>query len=198
MLASSQTKAPAGAAIVTARPRTKRVRSRMERISKVPIFGQRYPGNSRVKVEGIPRRIVLESNSEQRRVAPTPTRITRRTKAEASRLFVRPSKATEKKEAMINRVGKRPLQGTKLLVKMAISLSRAESIIRQAVTPTALQPKPIHMVRDCFPWAPAFLKNLSRLKATLGKKPRSSKKVKSGKKMAIGGNMTETTQARER
>ena len=43
------------------------------------------------------------------------------------------------------RVGKRPLHGTMELVRMAISLSRGESIIRQPTTPAALQPKPIAM-----------------------------------------------------
>src|SRR5690554_6093765 len=126
----------------------------MERISNVPTFGQRYPGNSKVKLEGIPRRTVFDRSNEKRRVAPTPIRITRRTTDEAITLLFLPSKTTVKKEDMIKRVGKRPLQGTKLLVRIAISLSRAESIIRQEVTPTALQPKPIHIVRDCFPWAP--------------------------------------------
>ncbi len=44
-------------------------------------------------------------------------------------------------------VGKRPLQGTRQFVSMAMSRSLGDSIIRQAVTPAALQPKPMHMVR---------------------------------------------------
>ena len=51
------------------------------------------------------------------------------------------------------------------------------------------------MVRDCLPWAPQFLKALSRLKATRGRYPKSSRRVNSGKNMAIGGSITETTQA---
>ena len=39
-------------------------------------------------------------------------------------------------------VGKRPLQGTKLLVRMAMSRSRGLSMMRQPVTPAALQPGP--------------------------------------------------------
>ena len=46
-------------------------------------------------------------------------------------------------------VGKRPLQGTKLLVKIAINRSRGESMILQPITPQALQPNPIQMVRRC-------------------------------------------------
>ena len=53
-------------------------------------------------------------------------------------------------EMAIN-VGKRPLQGTKLFVKIAISLSRGESIILHPITPAALHPKPIHIVKHCLP-----------------------------------------------
>ena len=55
------------------------------------------------------------------------------------------------------KIGNRPLQGTKLLVNIEINLSRGESIILQPVIPHALQPKPIHIVRDCLPWEPHFL-----------------------------------------
>ena len=65
--------------------------------------------------------------------------------------------------------GNLPLQGTKLFVKTAISLSLGESIILQPVTPQALHPKPMHIVKDCFPCEPHFLKILSRLNAILGK-----------------------------
>jgi hypothetical protein len=43
------------------------------------------------------------------------------------------------------KVGNRPLQTTKLFVMIAISLSRGESIMRQPITPAALQPNPMHM-----------------------------------------------------
>ena len=66
-------------------------------------------------------------------------------------------------------VGNLPLHGTKLLVKMASNRSRGESIILQPTTPAALQPKPMHMVSDCFPQAEQHLNGLSRLYATLGK-----------------------------
>ena len=95
-------------------------------------------------------------------------------------------------------VGKRPLQGTKLLVKIAINRSRGESMILQPITPQALQPNPIQMVRLCLPQAWQDLKNLSRLNATRGKYPTSSNKVNNGKKIAIGGSMTEITQPKVR
>ncbi len=65
--------------------------------------------------------------------------------------FPAPTNPPKKIVAMAIKVGNLPLQGTKLLVIMAISLSRGESIILQPTTPAALHPNPIHIVRDCFP-----------------------------------------------
>ena len=53
--------------------------------------------------------------------------------------------------AIVIRNGNLPLHGTKLLVRIAINLSLGESIILAPVTPTALHPNPIHIVRACFP-----------------------------------------------
>ena len=80
------------------------------------------------------------------------------------------------------------------MVRMAMSRSRGLSMMRQPITPQALQPRPMHMVRLCRPCAPAFLKWWSRLKATRGRYPASSNRVNRGKKMAMGGSITETTQ----
>ena len=55
-----------------------------------------------------------------------------------------------------------------------------------------------HMVRHCFPQAWHFLKAQSILKAALGRYPKSSRRVNKGKKIAIGGSMTDTIQATER
>ena len=87
--------------------------------------------------------------------------------------------------------GNLPLQGTKLLVKIAINLSLGEFIILHPTQPAALQPKPIHIVIICFPVQQHFLKIPSILKAILGKYPKSSRKVKSGKNIAIGGSITD-------
>ena len=100
---------------------------------------------------------------------------------------------TKKMSIIAMRAGNRPLQGTKLLVSTAISRSRGDSIILQPVTPQALQPKPIHMVRDCLPCAPQHLKAWSRLNAILGRYPKSSSNVNNGKKIAIGGSITDIT-----
>ena len=96
------------------------------------------------------------------------------------------------------KVGKRPLQGTKALVMVATNRSLGESMMRQDVTPAALQPNPIHIVNACLPWAHAFLKKRSRLKAIRGRYPKSSKRVNMGKKIAIGGSITDITQANVR
>ena len=90
-------------------------------------------------------------------------------------------------------VGNLPLHGTKLFVTIASNLSRGESIILHPTTPAALHPKPMQIVSDCLPQALQHANGLSKLKAIRGKTPKSSKRVKSGKNIAIGGNMTETT-----
>ena len=56
-----------------------------------------------------------------------------------------------------------------LLVMMAMSRSRGLSMMRVAMTPAALQPKPIVMLSACLPCAPARAKARSRLKATRGR-----------------------------
>ena len=66
-------------------------------------------------------------------------------------------------------VGHRPLQSEKLLVRMAMSRSRSESMMRVATTPAALQPKPMLMVSACLPCAPDRRKSSSRLNATRGR-----------------------------
>ena len=94
--------------------------------------------------------------------------------------------------------GNLPLQGTKQFVRIAISRSLGESIIRQPIIPAALQPRPIHIVRDCLPQALHFLKQRSKQKAILGSNPESSISVNKGKKIAIGGSITEIIQPRTR
>lgn len=61
------------------------------------------------------------------------------------------------------------MQGTRELVSCAVSRSRGESMMRQPVTPQALQPKPMHMVRLWRPWPPQRHMRPSRLKATRGR-----------------------------
>ena len=65
--------------------------------------------------------------------------------------------------------GKRPLHGTKAFVATAISRSRGESMMRQPVTPAALQPRPMHSVSDCLPHAPERRKRSSSKNAARGR-----------------------------
>ena len=53
-------------------------------------------------------------------------------------------------------------------------------MILQPITPTALHPNPIHMVKACLPCACAFLKNY-QIKSYIGKYPKSSNNVNIGK-----------------
>lgn len=69
-------------------------------------------------------------------------------------------------------------------------------MILQPTTPAALHPNPIHIVIICLPVQQHFLKKPSILKAILGKYPKSSKNVKRGKNIAMGGSITETIHVR--
>ena len=188
---------PAGAATSTARPKTKRVLSNTERTITFPIWGRLYGGNSKRKEDENPFKMVLESNFDVKKVTITPINIVPVSiKVDINVLYGNATVPAKNIEIIEINVGNLPLHGTKLFVKIAIKRSRGESMILQPITPQALQPNPMHMVSACFPCALAFLKNLSRLKAIRGKYPESSSNVKSGKNIAIGGNITETTQAR--
>ena len=131
---------PAGMATVTALASTKIVLSSILRTITSPSFGRRYGGSSRTKADGTPRNSVLLSKKETASVMPTASTIKRNTKPPAAIGF---PLAKKKPESKIS-VGKRPLQGTKQFVRMAIRRSLGDSIMRQAVTPAALQPKPMH------------------------------------------------------
>lgn len=94
----------------------------------------------------MPLSIVLESRYDIKNVIPIP-RIKNSVNANAASkevpaLFSIPTKNIV---TMAISVGNRPLHGTKLLVRIAMRRSLGESIILQPVTPTALQPNPMHM-----------------------------------------------------
>ena len=163
-LAISQMMRPAGAAAVTARPSTKSVRSRRERIRTGPNWGRRYGGSSRVKKEGTPFNMVRDSSQEARKVAAMPKRMTPVSRRAARALEEKAPAAPVKNRVMRVRItGKRPLHGTKLLVRMAMRRSLGESMMRQPVTPAALQPKPMQRVSPCFPQEWQHWKAWSRL-----------------------------------
>lgn len=94
----------------------------------------------------MPFRIVPESSREIRKVTATPKTITPTSisadTADCSGAITLPTKNMVIRAMM---VGSLPLQGAKLLVKIAIRRSRGESMIRQPITPAALQPKPMQI-----------------------------------------------------
>ena len=76
--------------------------------------------------------------------------------SEVNWLFTRPPKiyrrdGNEQRESTIAR--------HKIIRYYGNESFKGESIILHEMTPAALQPNPIHIVRDCLPWAPALLKN---------------------------------------
>ena len=110
-----------------------------------------------MKEEGIPFKIVFDNIFDIKRVITTPSIITPiKIRAENRERNGDTIPAAKNIVIIDISMGKRPLHGTKLFVIIAISLSRGESIIRQPITPAALQPNPMHIVSACFPWAQAF------------------------------------------
>ncbi len=113
----------------------------------------------------MPRSTVRESSQEAKNVANTPSATAAVSKtAVTTKLFPAKNIAINNSSK-----GNRPLQGTRLLVRMATSRSRGESMMRQPITPTALQPKPIAMVSACLPHARQRRSAPSKLKATRGR-----------------------------
>ena len=168
--AISHIKAPAGAATETALPKTKRVRSKIERTITFPICGFLYGGISSVKEEGNPFNKVFDKIFVAVNVDNIPNKITvvnsKADKAESIRLLLVPIKNIV---IIAMRAGNLPLQGTNEFVSIASKRSLGESMILQPTTPAALQPNPIHIVSACLPQALHLLNGLSRLYAILGR-----------------------------
>ena len=90
--------------------------------------------------------MVLDSSFEISNVAVIPTRMAPVSPTAEMTDPSNPDRPATKNIVITEmRAGKRPLQGTKLFVRMAMSRSLGESIIRHPTTPAALQPNPIHM-----------------------------------------------------
>ena len=177
-------------------PRTNKVLSKIDLTITFPYWGLLYGGNSSVNDEGTPFNSVFERTLEVTNVINIPKPITIiRIKTPSNEFQNPPSTPTKNMVIIEISIGNLPLHGTKEFVNIAINLSLGESIILQPETPTALQPNPIAIVSACFPQVLHFLNIPSTLNAILGKYPISSKIVNSGKNSAIGGNITETTQA---
>lgn len=119
--------------------------------------------------DGMPLRSVDESSFEYIIVTTIPRSMNITSMRPAAAPLKAPIPAVKNIIMSIISVGKRPLQGMNELVTAAMTRSLGDSMMRQPVTPQALHPSPIHMVRACLPCAPHFLKELSRLNATLGR-----------------------------
>jgi hypothetical protein len=137
---------PAGAATITALPRTNKVLSKIERTITFLKSGILYGGSSSEKEEGIPFNTVIDNNFEIISVSKTPrSMIAVSIKLDKIDKKILLSEDIKNIAIIPKKVGNLPLHGTKLLVMMAISLSLGDSIIRQPITPAALQPNPMHM-----------------------------------------------------
>ena len=139
---------PAGAATKIARPKTKSVLSKTERIITLQNCGFLYGGSSRVKKDGSPFKIVIDKIFDVKRVIKSPKIISIDKYIAQIKLFKTEFELNPTKNIVMSAisVGKRPLHGVKLLVNIAIILSRGESMILQPTTPAALHPKPIHVI----------------------------------------------------
>ena len=89
----------------------------------------------------MPRRIVFDNRREMDSVTRKLNRISETSKNGAIQAWL----AAKNIVSSAIKIGRRPLQGVKLLVKIAISRSRGDSIMRQPMTPAALQPKAMHV-----------------------------------------------------
>lgn len=149
----SQINIPAGIDMYIALPRTNIVLSSIDLMIVSSIFGFLYGGSSKVNDEGSPFKMVFERIFEINRVTKTENTINpKRVRADSvddANLLDAP--LTKKMEIIAIRVGNLPLQGENTLVRIAISFSFFDWIILHPITPHALQPYPMHIVRDCFP-----------------------------------------------
>jgi len=142
---------PAGMATETALPSTNKVLSNMDLTIILPIWGFRYGGSSRAKEEGSPFNIVWTEVLKQATSSQYPKGLLRSKRALKAPIEKNLQNFHKEHGYYCNQSWETTVAGYKLLVIVAISLSRGESIIRHPMTPAALQPKPMHMVRDCLP-----------------------------------------------
>ena len=117
IFAMIQITSPAGAATVTALPKTNIVLSKIDRRSTFPICGFRNGGSSSVKEEGTPLRMVAERNRETKKVIRMPRIIIPVRKNAESRDCAAFAVTPPIKNIVIITiiVGKRPLQGQSYL-----------------------------------------------------------------------------------
>src|SRR5690554_1556478 len=148
----SQIIAPAGAAKTTALHNTIKVRSISDVYIVCKNLGGLYGGSSNVKKEDSPFKSVLDKSHDVIKVKAMPkTAMPITANMETVPAHPAETKAPRKIVAINICIGHLPLQREKLFVIIAISFSRGLLIILVAITPAALHPKPILIVKDCLP-----------------------------------------------
>jgi len=119
-----------------------------------------YGGSSKTKEDGTSFSNVLDKNLETIKVSIIPNKTIQVTvMVEINDTLKLVKKFVIKIVEIVIKNGNLPLHGTKLLVKVAISLSLGDSIILVPTIPALLHPNPIHIVKACFPRSISFLKN---------------------------------------
>lgn len=102
-----------------------------------------------MKDDGTPFKSVSDNSLETANVINIPKSITAVSIIADRALSNTPALPMKNMVIIVIIAGNLPLQGTKLLVSIAMSRSRGESMIRHPTTPAALHPNPMHMKR-CF------------------------------------------------
>ena len=133
--------------------RTNIILSFMQFIIVFIICGFLYGGSSKVNVDFLVFRIVFDRIFDTRNVIRIDSRMNP-SRINADRvvfisLFL--IFMVIKIDIIAIMIGNLPLHGLKQLVIIAISFSFLSFIIRHPITPQALQPYPMHIVRACFP-----------------------------------------------
>ena len=134
---------------------------------------------------------LLLSREDTRNVPPAPIQTAAVNTSASRRLFSRPSRTAP----IARSIGNRPLHGIIAFVQTAVSFSARVGMILHPVTPTALHPRPIHIVSAWRPEVPQRAKMWSVRKAARGRYPASSRTENRKKKIAAGGSITAVTRA---
>ena len=100
---------------------------------------------------------------------------------------------TKKMSIIAMRAGNRPLQGTKLLVSTAISRSRERFYYPAACHPTGIAAEAHTHGKRLFAMRAATPESVIQVERYPGRYPKSSSNVNNGKKIAIGGSITDIT-----
>ena len=188
---SAHKSSPVGAATITAWESTCSV---FPKTASFRIFfscGRRYADIS--NTNGIPVSLfnLLLSREDTRNVPPAPIQTAAVNTSASRRLFSRPSRTAP----IARSIGNRPLHGIIAFVQTAVSFSARVGMILHPVTPTALHPRPIHIVSAWRPEVPQRAKMWSVRKAARGRYPASSRTENRKKKIAAGGSITAVTRA---